>query len=65
VNDALSPSASELAWAVGVLDTLDRCGIRDGSDLPRIARAQALLDAAAAFGIDTDAAGRHVSDYAN
>ena len=46
VNDALSPSASELAWAVGVLDTLDRCGIRDGSDLPRIARAQALLDAA-------------------
>jgi len=64
VNAALSPSGDELAWALDVLDTLERCGIRDGSDLPRIARAQALLDAAAAFGIDTDAAGPHVSDYA-
>ncbi len=64
VNAALSPSGDELAWALDVLDTLERCGIRDGSDLPRIARAQALLGAAAAFGIDTDAAGPHVSDYA-
>jgi len=64
VNAALSPSGDELAWALDVLDTLERCGIRDGSDLPRIARAQALLDAAAAFGIDPDAAGPHLSDYA-
>ena len=52
VNDALSPSAGELAWALDVLGRLERCGIRDGSDLPRIARAQALLDDAAAFGLD-------------
>ncbi|KRE29640.1 hypothetical protein ASG80_19425 [Agromyces sp. Soil535] len=64
VNAALSPSGAELAWALDVLDTLEHCGIRDGSDLPRIARAQALLDAAAAFGIDTDVAEPHVSDYA-
>ncbi len=64
VNAALSPSGDELAWALDVLDQLDRCGIRDGSDLPRIARAQGLLGAAAAFGIDTDAVGPHVSDYA-
>ena len=64
VNAALSPTAAELAWALDVLDTLERCGIRDGSDLPRIARAQALLAAAESFGIDADAAGPHVSDYA-
>ncbi len=63
VNAALSPSAEELAWALDVLETLERCGVRDGSDLPRIARAQGLLAAAAAFGIGTDAAGSHVSDY--
>lgn len=64
VNAALSPSGDELAWALGVLETLNRCGIRDGSDLPRIARAQGLLAAAAAFDIGTDVAGSHVSDYA-
>ncbi len=64
VNAALSPSAAELAWARDVLDTLERHGIRDGSDLPRIARAQALLAAAESFGIDAHTAGPHVSDYA-
>jgi citrate lyase subunit beta/citryl-CoA lyase len=46
-----------------VLDTLERCGIRDGSDLPRIARARAICDAAEVFGIDVDAAAVHISDY--
>ena len=64
VNDALSPSGDELAWALDVLDTLERCGIRDGSDLPRIARARAICDAAEAFGIEADAAAVRVSDYA-
>ncbi|GAA1060997.1 HpcH/HpaI aldolase/citrate lyase family protein [Agromyces bracchium] len=64
VNAALSPSAVELAWARDVLETLERHGIRDGSDLPRIARAEALLGAAEVFGLDADAAGRHRSDYA-
>jgi citrate lyase subunit beta/citryl-CoA lyase len=63
VNAALSPSDDELAWALDVLDTLERCGIRDGSDLPRIARARAICDAAEVFGIDVDAAVVHVSDY--
>lgn len=63
VNTALSPSGEELAWALDVLDTLERCGIRDGSDLPRIARARAIWAAAEAFGIEADAATVHVSDY--
>lgn len=65
VNDALSPSGDELAWALDVLDTLERCGIRDGSDLPRIARARAICSAAEAFGIEVDAAAVHVSDYSS
>lgn len=64
VNAAMSPSASELAWALEVLDALERHGIRDGSDLPRIARARAICDAAATFGIEADAASAPVSDYA-
>ena len=64
VNAALSPSGDELAWALDVLDTLERCGIRDGSDLPRIARARAICGAAETFGIEADA-GVHVSDYAS
>ena len=56
VNHALSPTNEELAWAGDVLDTLERCGIRDGSDLPRVARARAIRDAAEVFGIETDAA---------
>ena len=47
-----------------VLETLERHGIRDGSDLPRIARAQALLDAAAAFGLDCSGLVAPGSDYA-
>jgi|GEM_PF-2750599 len=39
--------------------------LRDcGSDLPRIARAEALLGAAEVFGLDAGAAGRRRSDYA-
>ena len=64
VNAAFSPSGLELAWALDVLETLERCGIRDGSDLPRVARARAVCGAAEMFGIETDAAAVHVSDYA-
>jgi citrate lyase subunit beta/citryl-CoA lyase len=64
VNAALSPSGDELAWALDVLDTLEHCGIRDGSDLPRIARARAICGAAEMFGIESDVAA-HVSDYAD
>ncbi len=64
VNAALSPTGEELAWADDVLLTLERCGIRDGSDLPRIARARAIRDAASAFGIEADTA-PPTSDYAD
>ncbi|WP_022893563.1 HpcH/HpaI aldolase/citrate lyase family protein [Agromyces subbeticus] len=64
VNMALSPSGAELAWAFDVLETLERCGIRDGSDLPRIARARAIRGAAETFDIEADVAARR-SDYAD
>ena len=64
VNDAMSPSAPEIAWALEVLETFERCGIRDGSDLPRLARARGICDAAEAFGLDLAGVGAAVSDYA-
>jgi citrate lyase subunit beta/citryl-CoA lyase len=64
VNAAMSPSDADLAWALDVLATIERRGIRDGSDLPRLARAQALLEAAESFGLDLAGVGPTVSDYA-
>jgi citrate lyase subunit beta/citryl-CoA lyase len=64
VNAAMSPSATDLAWALDVLETLERCGIRDGSDLPRIARARSICDAAEAFGIEVAGFAAPASDYA-
>ncbi|WP_092966518.1 aldolase/citrate lyase family protein [Agromyces sp. CF514] len=51
VNGALSPSEDDVAWASGVLAEFDARGrvIRDGSDLPRLARARAITADAAAF----------------
>lgn len=51
VNGALSPSDDDVAWASGVLDEFEARGrvIRDGSDLPRLARARAITADAAAF----------------
>ncbi len=63
VNAALSPSTAELAWAIEVLETLERQGIRDGSDLPRVARARGICETAAAFGIEVDAAAA-IPEYA-
>jgi citrate lyase subunit beta / citryl-CoA lyase len=65
VNAALSPSAEEIAWALDVLDTLERRGIRDGSDLPRIARARAICDAAETFGLEIMGLATPVSDYSD
>ncbi|NYD68255.1 HpcH/HpaI aldolase/citrate lyase family protein [Agromyces atrinae] len=52
VAEALSPSPTEIAWALDVLETTARFGIRDGSDLPRLARARAIRSAAASFGLE-------------
>jgi citrate lyase subunit beta/citryl-CoA lyase len=53
VNGGLSPSQDEIAWAKEFFDEFERDGgeIRNGSDLPRIARATKILELARAYGI--------------
>ncbi|MGV9796230.1 HpcH/HpaI aldolase/citrate lyase family protein [Gordonia sp. NPDC003422] len=53
VNDGLSPSQDEISWAKEFFAEFERDGgeIRNGSDLPRIARATKILDLARAYGI--------------
>src|ERR1700712_4783771 len=53
VNGGLSPSQDEIAWAKEFFAEFERDGgeIRNGSDLPRIARATKILDLAKAYGI--------------
>lgn len=54
VNEGLSPSQDEIAWAKEFYAEFKRDGgeIRNGSDLPRIARANKILDLARAYGIE-------------
>lgn len=57
VNEGLSPSQDEISWAREFFAEFQRDGgeIRNGSDLPRIARANKILDLAKAYGIhETD-----------
>ena len=53
VNEGLSPSQDEITWAKEFFAEFERAGgeIRNGSDLPRIARATKILDLARAYGI--------------
>ncbi|MFC7671983.1 HpcH/HpaI aldolase/citrate lyase family protein [Mycolicibacterium sp. GCM10028919] len=53
VNEGLSPSQEEISWAKEFFAEFQRDGgeIRNGSDLPRIARANKILDLAKAYGI--------------
>ncbi|MDF0531526.1 CoA ester lyase [Tsukamurella sp. 8F] len=53
VNEGLSPSPDEIAWAQEFFGEFERDGgeIRNGSDLPRIARATKILDLARAYDI--------------
>jgi citrate lyase subunit beta / citryl-CoA lyase len=53
VNEGLSPSQDEISWANEFFAEFQRDGgeIRNGSDLPRIARATKILDLAKAYGI--------------
>ncbi len=53
VNEGLSPSQDDITWAREFFAEFDRDGgeIRNGSDLPRIARATKILDLARAYGI--------------
>jgi citrate lyase subunit beta/citryl-CoA lyase len=54
VNEGLSPSLDEINWAKEFFLEFERDGgeIRNGSDLPRIARANKILDLARAYGIE-------------
>ncbi|ORB86113.1 CoA ester lyase [Mycobacterium kansasii] len=54
VNEGLSPSQDEIGWAKEFFVEFQRDGgeIRNGSDLPRIARATKILDLARAYGIE-------------
>jgi citrate lyase subunit beta/citryl-CoA lyase len=54
VNEGLSPSQEEITWAQEFLAEYERDGgeIRNGSDLPRIARANKILELALAYGIE-------------
>jgi citrate lyase subunit beta/citryl-CoA lyase len=54
VNEGLSPSQDEISWAKEFFAEYERDGgeIRNGSDLPRIARATKILDLARAYGIE-------------
>ena len=53
INEVLSPSAADVSWAESVIDELgpggERC--RDGSDLPRLARAQKISRLAQAYAV--------------
>ena len=53
VNEGLSPSQDEITWAREFFAEFERDGgeIRNGSDLPRIARATKILDLARSYGI--------------
>jgi citrate lyase subunit beta/citryl-CoA lyase len=54
VNEGLSPSPDEIAWAKEFFTEFERDGgeIRNGSDLPRIARANKILDLARSYGLE-------------
>lgn len=64
VNEGLSPSKDEISWAKEFFAEYERDGgeIRNGSDLPRIARANKILDLARAYGIEESDTGDDFED---
>jgi citrate lyase subunit beta/citryl-CoA lyase len=54
INEVISPTSSDVIWARTFLADFEARGrvIRDGSDLPRLGRAQKIEKLAVAFGID-------------
>ncbi|MEI4270833.1 CoA ester lyase [Klenkia sp. LSe6-5] len=53
INEVISPTPSDVAWATDFLADFDARGqvIRDGSDLPRLGRARKIMNLATAFGV--------------
>ncbi|WP_442971358.1 HpcH/HpaI aldolase/citrate lyase family protein [Rhodococcus sp. EPR-157] len=56
VNRELAPAPSDVTWADEVVDALgaDGAHVKDGSDLPRLAKALKIREAAEVFGIHAD-----------
>jgi citrate lyase subunit beta/citryl-CoA lyase len=54
INEVISPTPTDVAWAQDFLDDFEARGrvIRDGSDLPRLGRAQKIQRLAEAFGVE-------------
>jgi citrate lyase subunit beta/citryl-CoA lyase len=54
INEVISPTRSDVAWARDFLDDFEARGrvVRDGSDLPRLGRAQKIDKLALAFGVE-------------
>jgi citrate lyase subunit beta / citryl-CoA lyase len=54
INEVISPTPTDVAWAQDFLDDFEARGrvIRDGSDLPRLGRAQKIQRLASAFGVE-------------
>ncbi len=54
INEAIAPTRSDVAWAIDFLDDFEKGGrvIRDGSDKPRLARAERIRERALVFGIE-------------
>lgn len=65
INAGLAPSPDEVAWAHGFVRAFEESGgkITDGSDLPRLARAQKIQAQARDFGIEIDAARLDALNY--
>ena len=54
INEVISPTRSDVAWARDFLEDFEARGrvVRDGSDLPRLGRAQKIDKLAIAFGVE-------------
>ena len=52
INEVMRPTAADVTWAIGFLEDFEARGrvVRDGSDPPRLARAQKIAGLASAFG---------------
>lgn len=53
INEVISPTPSDVAWATDFMNDFNARGgeIRDGSDLPRLGRAQKIMKLAVAYGV--------------
>jgi citrate lyase subunit beta/citryl-CoA lyase len=53
INEVISATPSDAAWATDFMADFEAIGrvIRDGSDLPRLGRAEKIMKLAVAFGV--------------